>query len=144
MSVTVFPEKKSADSFYANYWFVRNPARPDIEALRVVHGEADTQSLMSKNLEGSQFGLFIPETVAAHLGFQLPDVEAHIVIDPEGNKGPRKQVGPVSLQWGGTLSEQEERAKYPGALPEPHSYSDISAYVWNGPVFIGLYRNVDA
>lgn len=142
MSVTAFPEKKAADSFHTNYWFIRNPARPDIEPLRVVHAETDTQGLLSSISEGSQFGFFIPESVAAHLGFHFQDAETHFVIDPEGKKGPLKQVGPISLEWGGTLSEQEERAKYPGALPEPHRYSDVSAYVWKGPVFIGLYKSL--
>ena len=143
MSVTPFPEKKAADSFHTNYWFFTNPARPDIAPLRVVHDETDMQRLLSTVSEGQQFGFFIPESVATHLGFQLQDSGTHLIIDPEGKKALLKQVGPMSLEWGGTLSEQEERAKYPGALPEPHRYSDVLAYVWNGPVFIGLYKSLE-
>lgn len=94
-------------------------------------------------LDGFEMGLFITDRVAVYLEVMSNEITEQPVIDPEGKKRNCPLVGPLYLEWAGTLDEQEQRRKYPGAIPGPHIYEPIMAYVWPKEVILSPCRRLE-
>lgn len=127
MSVTNFPQQKSADSFNTNYWFFSNPNESSIEPIRIVHSEMAIDKLLSINLEGMTMGWFITKEVARHL--QLSSIGTVSILCSDGKSRELLEVGPIHMKWGGSLEEQKERSQC--GDPTTHEYENINAFVWS-------------
>lgn len=135
-SVVPFPRDRGTDSL-KSFWRLSNPARPDIEAIRVEHNE-DWSFLMAlppNMCDTAALTLFIPINVATHLGFDLSQVPLDLVRAPDSTVAPLAKVGPLCLEWVGTLAEDESRREYPELFAKREQLL-AHAYAWEGRVVI--------
>ena len=142
MSIIKFPTEKSADSFTTNYWFLSNPAKPELEPIRVLHNEKSMDELLNMNLDGFEIGFFIPENVSSYLGFEMVNFPKELVIGPDGKRKEYSLVGPLLIQRAGNIGEQTARKESPGNYPEPDKYENVMAYVWENSVILSPFKKV--
>lgn len=134
--VLAFPRQRGTDSL-KSFWRLSNPAMPDIEAIRVEHNEdwSFLVALPPTMCDTAALTLFVPIKVAKCLGFDLSQAAYDLVRAPDSSVMPLAKIGPISLEWAGTVAEDQMRREYPG-LSEKREQLLPHAYAWEGRVVI--------
>lgn len=133
-SVVQFPRDRGTDSL-KSFWRMSNPAQPGIDSIRVEHNEDfGALAIMPPQLShAAVLSLFIPVDVASYLGFDITSAPVDIVQAPNSSVGPFPRVGPIRVEWVGTLAN-DQSSDEEGHVREPYL---THAYVWSGRVLIG-------
>jgi len=136
VNISQFPSDRGTDSL-KSFWRLSNPARPDIDAIRVEHNEdyGLFTRFTPKIANDAALALFLPAKVASYLGFDIAAAPVDIVLAPDSSTGPLPRIGPIRAEWVGTLDQDRARGADANTLPEREPYV-THAYVWQGRTLI--------
>lgn len=116
-----------------SFWRLSNPARPYIAAIRGEHNRdyARFSTLTPDIAKDSALTLFLPGKVASYLGFDIAVAPVDIVLALASSTGPLPRIGPIRVEWVGTLAHDQARNADPASAAQRDPYI-THAYVWHG------------